>query len=188
MGVGSILLYIIVAVVLAIAYIAYKAYKSLTSLVEVGTPLICPTDKDTIGALCYDKCPDGYTNDGTGICYKNDPAGWEGTSSLTHLQKASEKSQLGQNICEAGMTERGALCPIVQLVIHQTGRICVIKIAPQDGTEHHHWHIVRRKVIIPHIQFRMRVQMDMKSGVGYVIKNALLEVIEPHRVPAISEL
>jgi hypothetical protein len=107
----KILIVIFVAIGGIALYFAYKLYGWLTSMTEVGTALICPSTMDTIGALCFDKCPDGYTNDGTGICYGNTPANWEGTNSLMYLEKASSPSTLGSAIgCSVGKTMRGALC------------------------------------------------------------------------------
>jgi hypothetical protein len=51
--------------------------KSITKKIttNTGTPLECGPNQDKIGGLCYTKCRDGYTSDGSNMCYNDLPPG-----------------------------------------------------------------------------------------------------------------
>ena len=56
------------------------------------TPSKCPPGKVLEAGLCYDACKEGYKSDGALRCYKEPPAGWPGTTTLTHLQHKTHYS------------------------------------------------------------------------------------------------
>jgi len=111
MGIGVVIAVIFVIVVAIIIVIGYIIYKKFTALTEVGTPLICPSDKITRGALCYDMCPSGYTSDGANGCYQDCPSGWPGTGSLMYCEKKRDYSPAKiPDACPDGYELWGGLC------------------------------------------------------------------------------
>jgi hypothetical protein len=79
-------------------------------VVDVGTELNCPVGRQKIAGLCYENCPDGYTNDGIGNCYQNCPGEWDGTSSLAYCEKKRIFGSAQNLLCPEGEVLRGGLC------------------------------------------------------------------------------
>ena len=75
------------------------------------TPSKCPPGKVLETGLCYDKCRDGYKSDGVLRCYKEPPAGWPGTTTITHLQHKTHYSPAKPlDTCNSNEEKSGALC------------------------------------------------------------------------------
>jgi hypothetical protein len=71
----------------------------------------CPEGYEMRGALCYRKCPEGWTSDGLNRCYQNAPDGWAGTKTITHLQKDRSWSRSSAGSwCPDGKVNYAGLC------------------------------------------------------------------------------
>lgn len=81
----------------------------------VGTPLTCPPEKDSDGALCYDQCRAGY--DGVGpACWKQCPAGFADDGAICRKNvQIQTKASYGRGggtplVCREGTEMWGGIC------------------------------------------------------------------------------
>jgi hypothetical protein len=73
----------LLAVLVVGGFFAWRAWASLRNILDpiksetrgVGVPMVCGEGEDLDGALCYPKCPDGFTGVGP-VCWQNCPDGF----------------------------------------------------------------------------------------------------------------
>jgi hypothetical protein len=68
----------------------------------VGTPLdACPTGKNQRGALCYDKCREGFSDHGTLTCSTDCPPGYTDTGATCHYNGDKSYSPVHWDNCHS---------------------------------------------------------------------------------------